>query len=131
MLGAHRACVKSSKEIRKTCFQPWSLHFPTSTLPRRSRWPSPWGFSWVWSEDRAQKAVGVRTFAIIALLGTLTYLVAPQLLIVPFCGTFLLVILLNIHHLIKDWPRTTADAAAPRKAARESAYAVDRDAPLE
>jgi uncharacterized membrane protein (DUF4010 family) len=79
----------------------------------------------------AQKAVGVRTFAIIALLGTLTYLVASQLLIVAFCGTFLLVILLNIHHLIKDWPRTTADAAAPRKAARESAYAVDRDAPLE
>jgi uncharacterized membrane protein (DUF4010 family) len=79
----------------------------------------------------AQKAVGVRTFAIIALLGTLTYLVAPQLMIVAFCGTFLVVILLNIHHLLKNWQLTTADLAPPRKAARESAYVIDRDAPLE
>jgi uncharacterized membrane protein (DUF4010 family) len=79
----------------------------------------------------AQKAVGVRTFAIIALLGTLTYLVAPQLLIAAFCGTLLLVILLNIHRLMKDWLLPTGDPAIPREAARESAYVADRDAPLE
>ena len=79
----------------------------------------------------AQKAVGVRTFAIIALLGTLTYLVAPQLQIAALCGTFLLVILLNVHHLLKSWQFPTADTSAPAKAARESAYAIDRDAPLE
>ena len=80
----------------------------------------------------AQKAVGVRTFAIIALLGTLTYMVAPQLLIPALCGTFLLVILLNVHHLLKNWQLLTADsAAAPGKTARESVYVIDRDAPLE
>jgi hypothetical protein len=80
----------------------------------------------------AQKAVGVRTFAIIALLGALTYIVAPQLLIAALCGTFLLVILLNVHHLLKNWQLVTADlSAAPGKAARESAYVIDRDAPLE
>ncbi|MGB8682025.1 MAG: MgtC/SapB family protein [Candidatus Binatus sp.] len=79
----------------------------------------------------AQKAVGVRTFAIIALLGTLTYLVAPQLEIAALCGTFLLVILLNVHHLLKSWQFPTADTSAPAKVARESAYAIDRDAPLE
>jgi uncharacterized membrane protein (DUF4010 family) len=80
----------------------------------------------------AQKAVGVRTFAIIALLGTLTYMVAPQLLIPALCGTFLLVILLNVHHLLKNWQLVTADsAAAPGKTARESVNVIDRDAPLE
>jgi uncharacterized membrane protein (DUF4010 family) len=79
----------------------------------------------------AQKAVGVRTFAIIALLGTLTYMVAPQLLIAALCGTFLLVILLNVHHLLKDWRLATANSAAPIKTAHESAYVIDRDAPLE
>ncbi|MGD0118064.1 MAG: MgtC/SapB family protein, partial [Candidatus Binatus sp.] len=80
----------------------------------------------------AQKAVGVRTFAIIALFGTLTYMVAPELLIAALCGTFLLVILLNVHHLLKNWQLVTADpATAPSKAVRESAYVIDRDAPLE
>jgi uncharacterized membrane protein (DUF4010 family) len=79
----------------------------------------------------AQKAVGVRTFAIIALLGTLTYMVAPQLVLAALCGTFLLVILLNVHHLLKNWPLTAVDSSAPIKAVRESVYVVDRDAPLE
>ena len=79
----------------------------------------------------AQKAVGVRTFAIIALLGTLTYLVAPQLEIAALCGTFLLVILLNVAQLLKNWQLATAESSAPAKAARESVYVVDRDAPLE
>lgn len=50
----------------------------------------------------AQKEVGVRTFAIIALFGTLTSLAAPQLLGAALAGTFLLVALLNVHSLIKD-----------------------------
>lgn len=50
----------------------------------------------------AQKEVGVRTFAIIALFGTLTSLGAPQLLGAALAGTFLLVGLLNIHSLIRD-----------------------------
>jgi len=79
----------------------------------------------------AQKAVGVRTFAIIALLGTLTYLVAPQLLIAALAGTFLLVILLNIHHLVRHRPLLAADSAEARKTARESALVINRDAPLE
>ncbi|MGH7934846.1 MAG: MgtC/SapB family protein [Candidatus Binataceae bacterium] len=79
----------------------------------------------------AQKAVGVRTFAIVALLGTLTYLVAPQLVIAALCGTFLLVILLNVHHLLKSWQLATADSSAPVKAARESGYVIDRDASLQ
>jgi hypothetical protein len=79
----------------------------------------------------AQKAVGVRTFAIIALLEAFTYLVAPGLLIDAFCGTSLLVILMNIHNLLKDWRLATDGPAIPRTAACESAYVVDRDAPLE
>jgi uncharacterized membrane protein (DUF4010 family) len=85
------------------------------------------GFEREW----AHKAVGVRTFAIIALLGTLACLVAPQLLIAALCGTFLLVILLNIHQLMKHWPLAAADPTAARKRGRASAYLVDRDAPLE
>jgi uncharacterized membrane protein (DUF4010 family) len=79
----------------------------------------------------AQKAVGVRTFAIIALLGALTYLAAPQLLIAAFCGTFLFAILLNILHLMKNWPLAPADPAGHRKLIHDSAYIIDRDAPLE
>jgi uncharacterized membrane protein (DUF4010 family) len=79
----------------------------------------------------AQKAVGARTFAIIGLLGTLTYLVSPQLLVVAFFGTFLLVLLLNIHHLVKNGQRERGGSGAPRIVAHESAYASDRDAPLE
>lgn len=78
----------------------------------------------------AQKAVGVRTFAIIALLGTLTCLVAPELLIAALCGTFLLVILLNVHHLVKNW-RLEAAESNPAARSRDSAYVIDRDAPLE
>lgn len=79
----------------------------------------------------AQKAVGVRTFAIIALLGTLTCLVAPDLLIAALCGTFLLVILLNVHHLIKNWRIEPRESNAPSKATHDSAFVIDRDAPLE
>lgn len=78
----------------------------------------------------AQKAVGVRTFAIIALLGTLTCLVAPALIFAALCGTFLLVILLNIHHLVKNWRIEPLESNPPHKG-RESAFIVDRDAPLE
>jgi uncharacterized membrane protein (DUF4010 family) len=79
----------------------------------------------------AQKAVGVRTFAIIALLGALTYLAAPQLLIATFCGTFLFAILLNILHLMKNWPLAPADPTGHRKPTGDSIYIIDRDAPLE
>ncbi len=79
----------------------------------------------------AHKAVGVRTFAIVALLGTLSYLVAADLVIAALCGTFLLVIVLNIHHLVKGLPPDTANSSALRRSASEPASAIDRDAPLE
>ncbi|MGH7780497.1 MAG: MgtC/SapB family protein [Candidatus Binataceae bacterium] len=61
----------------------------------------------------------------------MTCLVAPGLLIAALCGTFLLVILLNVHQLMKNSPIATLDTNPPPKAARESAFVVDRDAPLE
>ena len=50
----------------------------------------------------AQKEVGVRTFAIVTLLGTLTSLMAPGLVIAGLCGIFLLVTFLNVHSLLRD-----------------------------
>ena len=50
----------------------------------------------------AQKDVGVRTFAITALLGALSDLVQPTLLFVTLGGVILLVVLLNVRSLIKS-----------------------------
>jgi uncharacterized membrane protein (DUF4010 family) len=79
----------------------------------------------------AQKTVGVRTFAIVALLGTLTYLVSSQLLFVALGGTFVLVFILNIHQLAKSWSPERARSAAPRGVTHDSLVVTDRDAPLE
>jgi uncharacterized membrane protein (DUF4010 family) len=50
----------------------------------------------------AQKEVGVRTFAIISLFGTLTALTSIQLVIVALSGTFVLVGLMNVQSLMRD-----------------------------
>jgi uncharacterized membrane protein (DUF4010 family) len=50
----------------------------------------------------AQKEVGVRTFSIVALFGTLVVLLAPQLMPMALAGTFLLVALMNVQSLIRD-----------------------------
>ena len=50
----------------------------------------------------AHKDVGVRTFAITALLGALSYLVQPALVFVTLGGAILLVGLLNVRSLIKN-----------------------------
>ena len=50
----------------------------------------------------AQKEVGVRTFTIIALLGTLTTLENAGLVIMGFVGTLVTVALLNVQSLLKD-----------------------------
>ena len=44
----------------------------------------------------AQKEVGVRTFSIVALFGTLVVILAPQLMPMALAGTFLLVALMNV-----------------------------------
>jgi uncharacterized membrane protein (DUF4010 family) len=79
----------------------------------------------------AQKTVGARTFAIVALLGTLTYLLSSQLLIVALSGTFLLVLILNAHQLTKSWSPEISSSTAPPGIAQDSPVATDRDAPLE
>jgi uncharacterized membrane protein (DUF4010 family) len=56
------------------------------------------GFEREW----AQKEVGVRTFTIVALLGTLTTLDTPGLVLMGFVGTLLTVALLNTQSLLKD-----------------------------
>ena len=50
----------------------------------------------------AQKEVGVRTFAIVTLFGTLTALATPQLIVVALAGTFLMAGFLNVQSLVKD-----------------------------
>jgi uncharacterized membrane protein (DUF4010 family) len=50
----------------------------------------------------AQKEVGVRTFSIVALFGTLTVLYDPHLMPAALGGTFLLVVLLNLQSLLRD-----------------------------
>jgi uncharacterized membrane protein (DUF4010 family) len=50
----------------------------------------------------AQKEVGVRTFAIVALLGTLAALLGSGLTIAAMVGVFLLVTILNAQSLLKD-----------------------------
>src|SRR5271154_4989614 len=122
------SCPRRSKEKLLTVVAP----FPYPEVASKIALAVAVGLLVGLEREWAQKAVGVRTFAIIALLGTLTYMVAPQLLMAALCGTFLLVILLNVHHLLKNWQLVTADsAAAPGKTSRESVYVIDRDAPLE
>src|SRR5271170_2425624 len=50
----------------------------------------------------AQKEVGVRTFSIVALFGTLTVFYDPHLMPAALGGTFLLVLLLNVQSLLRD-----------------------------
>lgn len=50
----------------------------------------------------AQKEIGVRTFAIVALLGVLTSLMSPVLVIAALAGVLLLVAFLNAQSLLKD-----------------------------
>ena len=50
----------------------------------------------------AQKEVGVRTFSIVALFGTLTTLFDAQLMPEALAGIFLLLILLNVQSLMRD-----------------------------
>jgi uncharacterized membrane protein (DUF4010 family) len=50
----------------------------------------------------AQKEVGVRTFAITALLGALSSLVSPLLVMGALVGVFLVVVFLNLQTLLKD-----------------------------
>jgi uncharacterized membrane protein (DUF4010 family) len=56
------------------------------------------GFEREW----AGKEVGVRTFAIIALLGTLSMVLDPSLMMASSAGVFLIVALLNTQTLITD-----------------------------
>lgn len=49
----------------------------------------------------AQKAAGVRSFAITALLGTLTALASMGLVLVAFVGLCLLILLMNAHFFLK------------------------------
>ncbi|MCC6424518.1 MAG: DUF4010 domain-containing protein [Phycisphaerales bacterium] len=50
----------------------------------------------------AQKEIGVRTFAIVGLLGTLTYILAPIFVVGGLLGVLLLVAFLNTHSLLQD-----------------------------
>jgi uncharacterized membrane protein YhiD involved in acid resistance len=50
----------------------------------------------------AQKEVGVRTFSIVALFGTLIALMAPQLMPAALIGMFLLVGLMNVQSLMRE-----------------------------
>ncbi|HEX5242023.1 MAG TPA: DUF4010 domain-containing protein [Tepidisphaeraceae bacterium] len=50
----------------------------------------------------AQKEIGVRTFAITGLLGMLTSLLAPSLVIAGIVAVLVMVAFLNLHSLLKD-----------------------------
>jgi uncharacterized membrane protein (DUF4010 family) len=50
----------------------------------------------------AQKEVGVRTFAIITLAGTLASILGPQFVIATLCGVALLIGFLNVQSMMKD-----------------------------
>jgi uncharacterized membrane protein (DUF4010 family) len=56
------------------------------------------GFEREWAE----KEVGVRTFAIIALLGTLSMILDPGLMVACLGGVLLIVVLLNTQTLLQD-----------------------------
>ena len=56
------------------------------------------GFEREW----AHKEVGVRTFAVVSLLGTLACLLGQLLVAVALLGVFLVVLLLNGHSMLKD-----------------------------
>ncbi len=60
----------------------------------------------------AHKEVGVRTFAITALLGMLTSLLAQEVVVTALVGVFLLAVFLNIHSLLKDHSLEMTTSAA-------------------
>jgi len=50
----------------------------------------------------SQKEIGVRTFAITSMLGMLTSIMAPAYVVGALVGVLLLVLLLNVHSLLRD-----------------------------
>src|SRR5919201_1863540 len=60
----------------------------------------------------AHKQVGARTFAITTLLGTLTTLLARELLIAALVAVVLLVALLNVHSLLNEQSLEMTTSAA-------------------
>ena len=60
----------------------------------------------------AQKEIGVRTFSIVALFGTLTVLADGNLLTAALAATFLLVLLLNMQSLMRDGSLEMTTSAA-------------------
>lgn len=50
----------------------------------------------------AQKETGVRTFAIVSLLGMITSLLTPMFVVGALVGVLLMVVFLNVHSLLKD-----------------------------
>ena len=59
----------------------------------------------------AQKAAGVRSFAITALLGTLTALASMGLVLVAFVGLCLLILLMNAHFFFKRDSLNSSDSS--------------------
>jgi len=60
----------------------------------------------------AQKEVGVRTFSIVTLFGTLIALLDPHLMAAALAGAFLLVLLLNVQSLMRDGSLEMTTSAA-------------------
>jgi uncharacterized membrane protein (DUF4010 family) len=60
----------------------------------------------------AHKEVGARTFAITTLLGVLASLLAREFVIAALIGSFLFVVLLNVHSLFKDHSLKMTTSAA-------------------
>ena len=66
------------------------------------------GFEREWSH----KDLGVRTFAIIALLGTLAALISPVFVIACFAGVLVLVTVVHVGNALHDRPLETTTSAA-------------------
>ena len=78
------------------------LHFPVVPIALKMAVAIGIGMLTGLEREWSNKDVGVRTFAIVALLGMLTSIIGDQFSVAAFVGVFILVALMNIRSILSD-----------------------------
>ena len=82
--------------------QPESAHFPTAPIALKMAVAVGIGMLAGMEREWSNKDVGVRTFAIVSLLGMLASLIGPNVAIAALIGVFLLVASMNMRSILTD-----------------------------
>ena len=89
-----------------------STHFPVSPIALRMAVAIGIGMLVGMEREWSNKDVGIRTFALVALLGMLASLVSPSTAIAALIGVFLLVAAMNTRSILNDRSLEVTTSAA-------------------